>query len=197
MFLAGIGIALGVAGAVTSFFGSKGESDAQKAAIAAQQRQEAIRQEAMRVDADRRRRQLIREMLIARSTAVQRGANQGANAAGSSALPGAFGQVAGRAGFGLEGVNTSLRLGEDMFSAQQQLLAAKLDMANAQHTSQIGKSLSSLGGAFLGNVGTIDRVFGGFGGTGGIGGGYSLGFANPNAGPGSNSYGIIGVGPYG
>ena len=159
----GIGLALGIGGAVTSFFGGQDAADAQQAAIAAQQRAEAVRMEAMKYDADRRRRQLIREMLIARSTAVQRGANAGANSSGSSALPGAFGQITGRTGFGLEGVNTNLAFGKQMFNANQQLLQSKLDMVDAQSTMQLGSTLSSLGGAFMGNAGTISRVFGGFG----------------------------------
>lgn len=188
-----IGLSLAVGGAITSFFGGQDAQEAQQAAIAAQQRAEAVRREAMRYDADRRRRQLIREMLIARSTSVQRGANQGANSANSSALPGAFGQISGRAGFGIEGINTNLAFGEQTFDANQQLLQAKMDLVEAQGTQQIGQSLTSLGGAIMGNVGTIDRVFGGFGSsTGGANAGYNLGFANPNGGG-----GILGVGPYG
>jgi hypothetical protein len=159
MILEGIGIALGVIGAATSFFGSQDANEASQAAIAAQQRQEAIRKQAMDVDADRRRRQAIREMLIARSTAVARGAAQGAGQSGSSALPGAFGQIAGRAGFTLEGINTNQYLGNDMFSATQQLFEAKKDLADAQSTMQLGSSLSSLGGGLLGSAGTFDRVF--------------------------------------
>ena len=166
MILEGIGIALGIAGVATSFFGGQDAKEAQQASIAAQQRAEAARKEAMMIDADRRRRQLIREMLIARSTAVQRGANQGANASGSSALPGAFGQISGRTGFGIEGVNAGVRTGTEIFDANQQLLQARLSMADAQSTQQFGQSLTSLGGALMGNAGTIDRVFSGFGSSG-------------------------------
>lgn len=155
-----IGIALALGGAVTSFIGGQDAQEAQQAAIAAQQRAEATRQEAMRYDADRRRRQAIREMLIARSTAVQRGANQGANASASSALPGAFGQVYGRAGSTIEGVNTNLGFGEQIFDANQQLFQAKMDLVEAQGTQQLGQSLSTLGGSIMGNVGTISRVGG-------------------------------------
>lgn len=166
MILEGIGIALGIAGAATSFFGGQQADEAQQAAVAAQQRAEAARREAMMIDADRRRRQLIREMLIARSTATQRAANQGASSRSSSALPGSYGQISGRTGFGIEGINSSVRTVGEIFDANQQLLQARLDMAGAQQTQQFGSSLTSLGGALLGNAGTIDRVFSGVGSSG-------------------------------
>lgn len=159
----GIGLALGIGGAVTSFFGGQDANEAQQAAIAAQQRAEANRMQAMRFDADQRRRQAIRAWLIERSTAVQRGVNAGANSSGSSALPGAFGQVAGKAGTSIFGINTNLAFGEEGFAANQQLLQAKLQMADAQQTMQLGSTLTSLGGAFMANAGTISNVFGGVG----------------------------------
>lgn len=165
--LMAIGAGLSIAGAATSFFGSQDANEASKAAIAAQQRMEATRMEAMKFDADQKRRQAIREMIMGRSIAAQRGANQGANSSGSSALPGAYGQVVGRAGTTISGINTNLAFGQDMFEANQQLLAAKSQMADAQQTMQMGSSLSSLGGSLMGAAGSFDRVFSGFGGTSG------------------------------
>lgn len=159
-----LGVGFAAAGMFTSLMGAGEQQQAREESIAAQQRMEDIRQQAMRVDADRRRRQMVREYLIARSTALARGTAQGASAQGGSAMQGAFGQAAGRAAFGISGINQVEDFGNQMFAANRALLQAKLHMGDAQATSQMGSSLTSLGGAFLSHGGAMDRVFGGFGG---------------------------------
>lgn len=198
--LLAIGVGLSAVGAATSLFGGMSSAQAQQQAneqyIGIQRQQEEVRRQAMRLDADRRRRQLIRDAIIARSTALARGTSQGASSQGSSALPGAYGQIAGRTGFAISGINSQEKFGEQLFDLNIQALAAKQAYSSAQSQGQmwnsIGSGLSSLGGALMGNAGTMGNIFGNFTG-GGRGGGYNLGFANPNAG----GYGILGVGPYG
>lgn len=191
--VAAVGVGVAAAGVGTQLYGASQSAEANEAAIAAQQRAEAIRLQAAKVDAARKQRQFIREQVIARAQALSTTTNQGANE--SSGLPGAYGQIAGRTAFGISGIQIAQATGQGLYGANQDLLQAKLAANDAASISAIGSGLTSLGGAITGNLGAIDRVFSGFGG-GGSTGGINLGFANPNAGSGS-SYGIIGVGPYG
>ena len=151
------GIGLGVAGAATSISGASEANQAQQAILAAEAKAEKVRQEAMLNDADRRRRQMIRQGIIQRSQALSTATNQGANE--SSALPGAFGQIQGNTSFAVSGVNEQVNFGTQLFKANQELLAAKSQLANAQETSSIGSSISSLGGSLISNAGTIGKLF--------------------------------------
>lgn len=164
--IAAVGIGLAAAGAVTSFFGSQDASEAQQRAIAAQQRGEQVRKEAAHFDADRRRRQMIRMGLIQRSQAVAIANAQGANK--GSGLEGVFGQIASATSFAVSGVTGNLEYGDQLFAANQELLEARKDSADAESTMALGKGLSSLGGAVLGNIGSINS----------IGGNLSQGFSN-------------------
>jgi hypothetical protein len=159
--VAAAGVGLAAAGAVTSYGAAQDQADANAQAIAAQQRALAIQESARKIDANRRRRQLIREGIIARSQALATTTNQGANE--SSGLPGAYGQIAGRLAYGFSGINIAEDTSEQLYSANQQLTAAKLAANEAAATGALGSSLSSLGGAIVGNVGTISNIFGGFG----------------------------------
>lgn len=156
-FLA-VGVGLSAIGAVTNIAGSIFGGDANKDAIRAQQEAENARHQAMKLDADRRRRSIIRDAIIARSQALAVSNAQGASK--SSSLQSAYGQIQGTAAFGYEQVNNSERLGEQLFTANQHLLAARQREADATTMKSIGSSISSLGGAILGNLGPINNVLG-------------------------------------
>lgn len=151
-----VGVGLSVSGAITSFVGASQQQAANADAVAAQQRAEAARFKAMKIDADRRRRQLIRQAQIASAQALATGVAQGASK--GSALPGAYGQIAGQLGFGLTGVNQQEALGTELFAANQQLLQAKLAGASAATTSALGQSFTSVGNTIIGNLDKIGRV---------------------------------------
>lgn len=159
--LIAIGLGIAAAGFVTSSVAAKKQAQANQQAIAAQQQAEALRLEAMKMDADRRRRQEIRQMIISRSQALATATNQGASQ--SSALPGAIGQISGRAGFGLEGINIAERTGQGLFDSNQDLFQAKLKANSASQLGQIGSGLTSLGGALLTNSTAIGNIGAGFG----------------------------------
>lgn len=151
-----IGLGLAAAGAVASFIGSSKSSSAQEASIDAQQRAEAIRFKAMKLDADRRRREMIRQGMIARSQALATGTAQGMSS--GSAQHGAFGQVAGFTNWNISGINQNEQIGTELFAANRELLSARRQEASAATISSFGAGLSSLGGAVLGNIGAINRV---------------------------------------
>ena len=154
------GLALSASGAISNIFGASKTNKANAAAIEAQQKMLAIQQQANRIDADRRRRALIRDAVIQRSMALARATNQGASSAGSSALPGAYGQIAGRAAGGISQINQNLQTSESLYAANQELFRAKLAAGNASMYSQIGSGLSSLGGALLSNREALGNIFG-------------------------------------
>lgn len=151
-----IGLGLAVAGTATSIFGGFQSNSAQKDAIKAQQKAEAIRERAITLDASRRRREIIRQGMILRSQALATGVARGAQ--DGSALPGSFAQIGGQVSFNLAGVNENEQLGHELFAANRELLDARMKQGDAETISNVGRGLSSLGGAVIGNLGAIDRL---------------------------------------
>jgi hypothetical protein len=158
---AAVGLGLAAVGAGVSIYGASQQNEANQAAIAAQQKALAIQQQANSVDADRKRRQLIREGIIARATALSNATNQGAG--GSSAVNSAYGQIQGRTGWGIAGVNAALNTSNQLYGANQELFQARLAASEASMYSQIGQGLGSLGGALMSNSSALGNMFGGRG----------------------------------
>lgn len=103
----------------------------------------------MNLDAARRRRQIVREAQLARATALSNATAQGAQA--GSGLQGGFAQVTSQQNDAILGVNQNQELGSEIFSANRQL-------ADARTQSNIGSSISSIGGQIMQNRGAISRV---------------------------------------
>ena len=150
------GAAAAAVGVGTSIFGAILGNDANQEALAAQQKAEQIRQAQAAADAERRRRQAIRTGIIQRSQALANATAQGANE--STANSGAQGQVNQETGWTIGGINTAQAYGTALYGANQELLQAKMDQANADEWSSIGKSLTSLGGGLVTNAGTIGNI---------------------------------------
>jgi hypothetical protein len=153
-----VGATLAGVGAATSIFGAISGNSANQAALEAQQRAEAIRQQAAAADQERKRRQAIRQGIIQRSQALSREVAQGANE--SSAAPGASGQISQETSFNIAGINQAAYFGTALYGANQDLLAARSAQANADTIGNIGKGLSSLGGATISNLGAINNTLG-------------------------------------
>lgn len=149
---------LAAVGAATSIYGAIAGNSAQSEAIAAQQHAEQIRQQAAAADAERRRRQAIRQGIIARSQALTKETAQGANE--SSAVGGAGGQINQETGWRVAGINQAQHFGTELYGANQELLAARQDQANASSISDIGKGISSLGNALIVQQGPINNLAG-------------------------------------
>lgn len=153
----GIGLALSAAGGLTSFFGQSKKAEADQAATAAQQRAENLREQSMTIDADRKRREFIRQGQIARAQALTVATSQGA--AQSSGLQGAYGQIGGQTDWNILGVNEQEEIGHGMFQANRDLLQARSQGAEADSQIALGKGISSLGGALVSNMGAIGRIY--------------------------------------
>lgn len=153
-----IGLGISGAGMYMQYRGQQAQAAAQEQSIAAQQRAERIRQQQMNLDAMRRRREMVRQMLAARAQALATVTAQGAGAPGSSALGGAYGSISGRTNVNSLGVMQNQEAGNAMFSANADLLTSYRASAQAGAGVALGAGLSSLGGALMKNNATISQV---------------------------------------
>lgn len=128
-----VGVASGIAGTALNYVGQKKQHAALEKAERARERQ-------MRLDATRQRRQIIREAIMARSTALSNATAQGAE--GGSGVQGGMAQIAGEAARGLTYTNQSESLGATIFSANR-------EAARGATLSSMGGGLTSLGGSLM------------------------------------------------
>ena len=133
-------------------------ADAQEAQVKAQERAEAARKQALEVETNRKRREFIRNSIVARSQALSQGVSRGVQ--DSSVLEGAFGQIAGQTAFNVAGANLQEGFGNELFAASAEGLQGKRQEAQAGAQSALGGGISSLGGAVGRNIGPVNRLFG-------------------------------------
>ena len=158
--IAAVGVGVAAAGTVMQYSASRSAAQANQAALADQQRAERLRQQQMQLDALRRRREVVRQAIAARSFALNQTTNQGASSAmgGGSALPGAYGSISGRSNVNALGIAQNLSIGQGIFQANQSLLSDYSQVAQAQGQNALGQGVSSLGGALIRNNDVIARV---------------------------------------
>lgn len=157
-----MGGAIGLLGSALSVVGSFVTAGAQQQMIAEQtaasKRAENAREQQMQLDAQRRRRQAVRESILARSMSLSTGVNQGAQFG-----TGVAGGMAGAIGMGLEnqqGVNSGEILGSRIFQANRDYFDAT---QRGQAAMAFGQGISAIGGAITSNAGAIGRLGGGVG----------------------------------
>jgi hypothetical protein len=141
--IAGIGLGIAAAGAGIQAYGTMQQSEAS-------QKAERLRNRQMNLEATRRRRQIIREMIINQAQGRANAANQGATG-GDSAVLGAQAQQTNSAAQNTLATNQSQQIGQGIFNANAQY-------AQGQVTSSWGGNISSVGGSIMKNAGTIARV---------------------------------------
>ena len=152
------GLALGAYGTYQQYQSSQKQAGFQAQAISEQRRAEEQRRRSMELDATRRRRELIRRAIAARSSSVNIAANQGAAQPGSSAIPGAFGGIQGRTGVDILGVTQNREIGRSIFDANAGSSYAYQQAAIAGGDAAFGSGLRSLGGAFVTAQAPLNRV---------------------------------------
>lgn len=140
-----------------SLFGGYKQMQAQEKMVKAQQRAEKLREQQMNLQATRERREVIRNAILARSTALATTTAQGASSSGSSALGGAYGQIAGDANRQTLAINQNQNIGSGIFAANRQYFAGTQQMGVGQAITGAGQAvggfLSSGPGKYkLGNV---------------------------------------------
>jgi hypothetical protein len=153
----GLATAISAIGVGITAISAIGQHNAQQTMISEQKtaskRSENVRYQQMYLDSQRRKRQAVRESVMARATALSQGANQGAQ--GSSGLAAAMGQTYSR---GLENqgtINASTGLGEQMFAAN----AAYSDATfNGQGSMSAWQGFGQFGRLFTNSGQQIARV---------------------------------------
>ena len=143
---------------------------ASRAASEASMRAEMARKEQMNLDANRAKRETIRQSMIARATSLTRSYGQGAGE--SSGARGAEAQITGVLGYGLTGIRQNQALGNQIFQANYDVFEANARGADAQTranqaanragTAQsnvnFGQSLFSTGLSIMGSADRAGRV---------------------------------------
>lgn len=151
---AGLGLAAG--GLALNYTSSQKMAKSQEESIALQRRQDEERRKAMELDAARRKREMIRQALAARSRALSVATAQ--NAGAGTGLQGAYGGIQGRTGVNLLGVDQNLEIGRTMFGLQAGISEANASAARWGSMAQTGAGLTSLGGSLIKNMDAISRI---------------------------------------
>jgi hypothetical protein len=150
-------------GAITQMSAAKDSANSNKQIAADQQRQEALRQQAMELDAKRRQVEFVRQQQRSRAASLTT-----ATASGSeygSGLEGAYGQSSGATNTNMLGVSQSLQLGQQNFGISKDITNARYSLADAGASAAFGAGLSSLGGALITSAGALGKIGQGFGST--------------------------------
>lgn len=154
------GFVLGAAGLGVQVNAAYSAQNAQEHVIRSQQNAEAIRYNSMQIDANRRRREAIRQSIIQRATANAAANSQGAQY--GSALPGAYGQIAGTTNQGFNNIGLQESLGNQMFANNLDMLQGRREEAAAGTQAAIGQGLGSLGGRAMSAAQPFGRLAQGF-----------------------------------
>jgi hypothetical protein len=153
--IAAIGVGIAGYGAYQSSSSASQSNALQAQSVAIQQEQLALQKKSMELDA-RRRRDIIRQNVAARSAALATTVAQGAQF--GSALPGAYGGIEGRTGTNLLGIDQNLEIGRDMFGLKSRGAEVSGQIANANSNAASGAAMTSLGGALVTNSGQLAKV---------------------------------------
>lgn len=127
--LTGLTIGAGIVGTVLQIKG-------QATAAAASKKAEDARKRQMNLEADRMRRQAIREAIVARATALSNATTQGAQ--DSSGLAGGIAQVTGQEGRNILGINQNQEIGNIIFDQNAK-------MAQGNSLANLGSSVQGFG----------------------------------------------------
>lgn len=152
------GLALSAAGTATQVLGASQQAEASGRGVDAQVKAEGLREQAMHLDADRKRREMVRAGIVARGQALAQATGQGAQF--GSGIQGAMGAITEQTGYNQLGVNQNEQISSGLFGANRELLAARRSESSAQTLSSIGGGLTTLGGTIAKNTEGINRLAG-------------------------------------
>ena len=155
--LTAVGTAATAYGTYQQVQGAKKVDAANRQMIALQQKQDDLRQKQMELDATRRRRQTVREMLRARSMALATATAQ--NVSQGSVLPGAYGGISGQTGVNQLGISQNEEIGAGIFDLNRQISATGFARSSGQTQIATGAGISSLGGAIIQNLGPLTSAY--------------------------------------
>jgi hypothetical protein len=141
----------------SSLIGGYMQYKGQEKMIQAQKKAERLRERQMNLQAMRERREVVRQSILARSTALATTTAQGAASQGSSALGGAYGQIGGEAGRQRVAINQNQEIGQGIFKANRQYFSGTQQMGMGQAVAGAGQAVggffeSAFGGKTIGGV---------------------------------------------
>lgn len=111
----------------------------QKDVIAAQSQADELRQQASTLDATRRRREAIRQGIVAQSQSLTAATNQGAASPGSTAVAQSAADISGQTGVNLLGISQNLEIGQKLFAINKNITSLYLN-AQDQNASFVNQS---------------------------------------------------------
>lgn len=155
------GVGMSAYGTIQSSKAAKANAAAQQQMIQQEQQAEALRRQAMELDARRRQLEVVRQQQRARSMGLAAANAQGAMF--GSGLQGGYGQIAGQSGVNMLGIQQNLGLGQQMFDVNAQISQSKIAMAQAQSQASQAAGLTSLGGSIISALPTIGNIAPSFG----------------------------------
>jgi hypothetical protein len=147
--IAAIGVGVGLYGAISGSDAAEQQAAYQAEALKLQKQEMEERRKAMDLDARRRRREIIRQGIAARSAALTTTTAQGANF--GSALPGAYGGIEGRTGTNLQGVNQNQEIGGRIFDLKGMQSDAYVKAAMAGSQMATSQALTQAGSMMIQN----------------------------------------------
>jgi hypothetical protein len=125
-------------GFVSSIVGGAVSYRGQKDMVKAQKKAEKLRERQMNLQAMRERRDVVRQSILARSTALATTTAQGASAPGSSAIGGAYGQISGDKNRQTVAINQNQEIGQGIFKANRQYSEGTLKVGFGQAITGAG-----------------------------------------------------------
>lgn len=137
----------GIAGAIEGSKSAKDAAAAQQQIAQLDIQADSQRRTAMELTARRQMMQNVREQQYARSMALSTATGQGAAYGESSGLRGGYGSISGQAGNNILAMSQNLQIGEHIFDINNQIDAAKMELAKDQAGEANAAGLSSLGGS--------------------------------------------------
>lgn len=143
---------MAIVGAALSAFGTVFGMIGQMKEAKAMEKAEKVRENQMRLESNRRKRETLRQAAVARAEAISNAYNQGAGE--SSALAGGLATTTATAARNVQATTQDESSGRQIFGLNR-------DRARAQGMQAIGSGISSLGGIVSGNAGTFNRLING------------------------------------
>lgn len=158
MAIAAVGVLASVAGAGIGLIGSEQTAAAQSKMADAQQQIAQQQQSQLDLDAARQRRDIARQSIVARATAVNNATSQGAGYGASSGLAGGVAQISQEGGAGLLASNQNYQIGTNIYGLQGQIAGYQSDAYAGQGLSALGSGVAGFGSSIASNAGMFARV---------------------------------------
>lgn len=153
--IAAVGVGLSAFGMSNQKKASRQQNEAMAQRTAAEQRAEALRLKQMKLEGARRQRDVVRQMMVARSTAVSGAANSGTLE--SSGFEGGQAEIMGRGGQAILAQAENMQIGQGLFQSNVDKMNAELSLGNARSRMAESQGMIDLGKSLVMNSQAIGK----------------------------------------